>query len=1136
MSDLISVLSAVAGSSVAEETDEYFQDTVLLLHGDGNQGATNFSNISDPVYLAFKDNSSNNFPITVNGDAYGDNFGPYALGDGNWSNFFDGSGSAGWVYTPQSSAFTFDGDFTISAWVYLTKLSTTSDLIGTTNNRVFIGAGNSGWTVNINTSGQLRFGYMSSNSWVFDSNLGITVPLNQFVHIAVVRSGSTITGYVGGVAGSSPITSSATLTSNLYGVYIGDGAGSAGNNTDGYVSNVHIQKGTAINYASVGVPSSPESITAYTSLLTCQSNRYKDNSTNSFTVTPGGGSTNVAVKVFNPFGELPDGVNGSGYFDGTGDSLSVPTGSSGALGTGDFCVSCWYNIENVSAGGGQVIGNISGATGTTEWGILDYNGTLRFQSWATLWVTGTASPRYTWNWVVVCREGTTLSMFVNGVRVGTTTTSNDFSATSNIQVAAGAGVTNFQGFVSNVRVVKGSAVYDPTQTTITVPASPLTAVSGTELLTCQYAGTVRNVGFIDSGPYDFPITRVGNTTQGTFSPFSKSDGAWANFFDGSGDYLDTPTNQISLDVTQGDFTIEAWVYRNASGAEHYICSQRGAGSGYELRINSNNTLQGFYTGGSSITSTGTVPANQWVHICWVRSSSTASLYINGTRDGTGSFSNGSSAYTAYALRIGYTTAPPAGSMNGYVSNFRLVKGSAVYDPTSTTLTVPTSPLTAVSGTSLLTCQSNRFVDNSSNAFAITAAGNPKVTPFSPFPITTAYSPSVNGGAAYFDGSGDRLTITSGVTDQFDPESGFTLECWVYVVGSSSTQYAFEVRGTTGDWNASTGIVFQLIPWHTNGLCYWQFKNGSPTSISGTRPPINTWAHLCVGYDGSTTRLWLNGASVGTSAAAYSPPTYSNVAIGSNVSATVPLNGFVGGLRFVKGVDIYGVSNTTITVPTTPFTAVSGTTLLCNFTNAGILDNTCFNALESVGGAQVDTTTKKYGTGSLDFAANDGTAYLLLPASDNTALGGDFTVEFWLNPDTVTTSYADSSLATLLDSDVATGTGTEWWAIHQINNTLQFVHNGAARLTSDAELTASVWQHCAFVRSGSTLTCYIDGVAEGSTTYSTAINGSRKLYIAKQPGASRFYKGYIDDLRITKGVARYTTTFTPPDKALPNIGV
>jgi hypothetical protein len=85
MSDLISVLSAVAGSSVAEETDEYFQDTVLLLHGDGNQGATNFSNISDPVYLAFKDNSSNNFPITVNGDAYGDNFGPYALGDGNWS-------------------------------------------------------------------------------------------------------------------------------------------------------------------------------------------------------------------------------------------------------------------------------------------------------------------------------------------------------------------------------------------------------------------------------------------------------------------------------------------------------------------------------------------------------------------------------------------------------------------------------------------------------------------------------------------------------------------------------------------------------------------------------------------------------------------------------------------------------------------------------------------------------------------------------------------------------------------------------------------------------------------------------------------------------------------------------------------
>lgn len=90
MSNVLKI--AAAGGVTGEETDEHFENTVLLLHGDGNQGATNFSNTGSPSYLAFKDNSTNNFPITVNGDAYGDNFGPFAVADGNWSNYFDGTG------------------------------------------------------------------------------------------------------------------------------------------------------------------------------------------------------------------------------------------------------------------------------------------------------------------------------------------------------------------------------------------------------------------------------------------------------------------------------------------------------------------------------------------------------------------------------------------------------------------------------------------------------------------------------------------------------------------------------------------------------------------------------------------------------------------------------------------------------------------------------------------------------------------------------------------------------------------------------------------------------------------------------------------------------------------------------------
>jgi hypothetical protein len=83
---------------------------------------------------------------------------------------------------------------------------------------------------------------------------------------------------------------------------------------------------------------------------------------------------------------------------------------------------------------------------------------------------------------------------------------------------------------------------------------------------------------------------------------------------------------------------------------------------------------------------------------------------------------------------------------------RVVKGSGV-----TSVTVPTTPLTAISGTELLTCQTNRFVDNSTNNFAITVNGNTSVQPFSPFAPSAAYDPSVNGGSGYFDGSGDGVT-------------------------------------------------------------------------------------------------------------------------------------------------------------------------------------------------------------------------------------------------------------------------------------------------------------------------------------------------------------------------------------------
>ena len=1135
------IKAAAGNAAVAEETDEHFQNTVLLLHGDGNQGATNYSNTGSPSYLAFKDNSSNNFPITVNGDAYGDNFGPYALEDGNWSNFFDGSGSAGWVYTPQSSAFTFDGDFTISAWVYLTKLSTTSDLIGTTNNRVFIGSGNSGWTVNINTSGQLRFGYMSSNSWVFDSNLGITVPLNQFVHIAVVRSGSTITGYVGGVAGSSPITSSATLTSNLYGVYIGDGAGSAGNNTDGYVSNVHIQKGTAINYASVGVPSSPESITAYTSLLTCQSNRYKDNSTNSFTVTPGGGSTNVAVKAFNPFDALPDGVNGSAYFDGTGDWVTAPN-DAGYEFTGDFTIELWVyttRSTNQEFGTGTSAAFMGG--GNSGWHIQIFNSSnaLTFTNQVSnsfpinsaLESNAALIPLNAWNYIVVSRVGSTIRGFINGVQTSSTiTSSSTISSNQYLSIGSGwGGNYPFQGHISNVKIVDGTGV-----TSVTVPTSPATKESGTTILTTQYAGTVRNVGFIDSGPYDFPITRYGNTTQGTFSPFSKSDGAWGNYFDGSGDYLSL-ANNAAFALWSGDFTIEAWIYRAAGGAEQYLFSMRDTG-GYEWRINATNLMQFFFTGGSSITSSGSIPINAWTHLAVSRETNTVRFFINGALDSSATFSNGGSSTAS--LFIGYGTTG-GGYFSGQMSNARIVKGAAVY---TSAFTPSTSPLTAISGTSLLTCQSNRFVDNSSNAFAITAAGNVAVTPFSPFPITTAYSPSVNGGAGYFDGSGDYIQTPANPAFNCGT-ANFTMSFWTYRT-SNTSQILVSRQVSASGWG---NIQWYLSTDASGNMVFTNSTGAGPSNFwAGGTIPLNAWCHVEIVRDSSAPNGWrvfVDGIS-----RAYALGAGITHSMEINTNAT-PLNiggfpgwghtyGYITDFQLLPG---YVAHTSDFTPPTAPATSINETSILCNFTNAGILDNTCSNALETVGNAQMDTSVVKFGTGSMKF---DGTGdYLRIKSSqDFDVSSGNFTIEGWVYTNTVA-----AGLANIVTRSNGTGgaygpfligrSGANFVCRISSANASWDIANATSGIGT---LTVSTFHHFALVRNGSSFTFYVDGVGTLLSTSSASFiaNTDDVLVgaIFASSSVTEFWDGFIDDLRITKGVARYTANFTPPDKALPNIGV
>jgi hypothetical protein len=225
-------------------------------------------------------------------------------------------------------------------------------------------------------------------------------------------------------------------------------------------------------------------------------------------------------------------------------------------------------------------------------------------------------------------------------------------------------------------------------------------------------------------------------------------------------------------------------------------------------------------------------------------------------------------------------------------------------------------------------------------------------------------------------------------------------------------------------------------------------------------------------------------------------------------------------RLVKGTAVY---TATFTTPTAPLTAVSGTSLLLNYTNGGIIDNTMSNDLETVGGASISTTQSKFGGSSMYF---DGSGDWLLAKASNVLSfeTGDFTIEGWLYPTAVT--GADRCLW----DTRAVSTDSGMVLFIDTNGKLATYTSSALRLTSGASLSANTWTHFALVRYSGTMAFYINGFQSGTLAYSTTITCPGTVFIGARQDSAAPYTGYIDDLRITKGIARYVQNFTPPTQA------
>jgi len=182
---------------------------------------------------------------------------------------------------------------------------------------------------------------------------------------------------------------------------------------------------------------------------------------------------------------------------------------------------------------------------------------------------------------------------------------------------------------------------------------------------------------------------------------------------------------------------------------------------------------------------------------------------------------------------------------------------------------------------------------------------------------------------------------------------------------------------------------------------------------------------------------------------------------------------------------------------------------------------------AVGDAQISTAQSKFGGSSIEFdGAGD---YLTVDSSDFAFGTGDFTVEFW--------GYAAAphqDWRTLVTSRPNTASSiNRFWLGVRANGVL-ILYTTAFHISSSINaMPVNAWCHIALVRSNGSAAIYVNGISVGTGSFTNDLTGSL-LGIGDFPVTpTQPFDGYIDDLRITKGVARYTSNFTPPTAPFPD---
>lgn len=369
-----------------------------------------------------------------------------------------------------------------------------------------------------------------------------------------------------------------------------------------------------------------------------------------------------------------------------------------------------------------------------------------------------------------------------------------------------------------------------------------------------------------------------------------------------------------------------------------------------------------------------------------------------------------------------------------------------------------------------------------------------------------------------DGSDDYLSIPD--HDDFDFSGDFTIELFVFPTASDVNDDYIANCDYRNLGSAGWGIIQTTEGSGTTHFVAMYSGGWGVDLTADGKINAGAWNHIAVVRSGTTIKLYINGVEEDSDTYAGAISSSNALQIGKDVSsASQYYDGYVSEVR---------ISNIarTITVPTSAYTSDSNTKLLLHCNSLDIGNG---NAITFVGTAKISTVQQKFGSASL--LLDGDSDYVSVPDSDDWNFGnGDFTIDMWVKKTADGTAYgvyeqsdgvstSESSIMCRLDSANKLATRFCWGS--GVSDYTDVISTGT--------ITGTAWHHIALVRYGNTVTQYIDGTADGTgdLTGKTLQNSSQIVKIGYSLAYTAYWNGYIDEVRVSKGIARWTSNFTPP---------